>query len=191
MAKSSLILDDDGQIKSLKSQMYQINQDIEQAQSTMLEAYNQAKASQNMSEVNQIIAQLKDHGSFLADKQQQVDVLTKQILDLAENLVRQEEVVEAKRQLALERKRKVKEGTGTIGVDATGQVKTIVPDIAQIEKTEDDIRNARVKVLDFSQKNKVTRDDAPNSNIPQREKSGLLSEIGRDNISLSGTISQD
>ena len=191
LAKSSLILDDDGQIKSLKSQMYQINQDIEQAQSTMLEAYNQAKASQNMSEVNQIIAQLKDHGSFLADKQQQVDVLTKQILDLAENLVRQEEVVEAKRQLALERKRKVKEGTGTIGVDATGQVKTIVPDIAQIEKTEDDIRNARVKVLDFSQKNKVTRDDAPNSNIPQREKSGLLSEIGRDNISLSGTISQD
>ena len=120
-----------------------------------------------------------------SNMQKTLDALFKE----AEKLVSAEEEWFNAREQSAARKRKVKENTSKISVDATGKTTTFVPDIEELEKAEKEVKEENIPVLDFS--GKVRRDDAPLKNIEIAPKSGLITESDGSRIDTGGTINRD
>lgn len=103
-----------------------------------------------------------------------------ELSDYAEQRVKIEEDAYRKKQEDEEIKRKLQENTGKISVKGTGVSKTVVRDIAEIEKSEEAVDQEKVGVIDFSEPepsvNKIYNLENPKKDIitPTKEEDAII-----------------
>ena len=190
-ADSLLNLDEVDDIKNMKAKLDAIMQKLSDTQSKSDEAYRLVAGQDNPLVLERVIDIFKENQTSLDSEYQKIKDDISQTLLLCEKLVSEEEEINRQRQKELERQQKIKQATGKIS-DASGNVKTIVPDINRLEKTEEKIEKDEIKVLDFSEKNKVRRDDEPVRKTKSfSPSSGLVSQSTGKDLPLRGTVVKD
>ena len=133
------------------------------------EGYNAHKSSKNEDEIIEFSDLLRNNIKQVEDYTIQIEKVLKEYNDYADSRVKVEEDGHALKIRSEEVERKLNENTGFINIKKSGKNIIVRRDIEEIEETEKQISQEKVRVLDFSKpKPKEVEKETDNKNVVKR-----------------------
>ncbi len=133
------------------------------------EGYNAHKSSKNEEDIIEFSDLLRNNIKQVEDYIVQIEKVLKEYNDYADSRVKVEEDGHALKIRSEEVERKLNENTGFINIKKSGKNIIVRRDIEEIEETEKQISQEKVRVLDFSKpKTKEVEKETDNKNVVKR-----------------------
>ncbi len=189
---SPLILETQDDVKNIKNTADSAFVAVKGAEFDATKDYGVVKTENTVPGLENFAAVLEEKYAAAQKAFDDMKAAVENLSELCENKVSAEEEKDRQRREAEAIKKKVEENTSTISVSGSGKVMRVVPDIEDVQRAEEAVRNEEVRVLDFSGKNSVQgvvrQDNAPQNISEKKQNSGFVIKDSDGSAKTGGTV---